>query len=133
MKIVAILIVTSLMFAPVAGFCSDDNDNSSGNALGSALMGGLLGAGLGAAIGSASGHAGTGAAIGAGAGAIGGTLVGASQEKSRRAAEQADYENERVQRQAPPAAQGQQPAVKKRVIKEYDDQGNVISTREVAN
>lgn len=111
---------------------SDDSNNSTGSALGSALMGGLLGAGLGAAIGSASGKAGQGAAIGAGIGAIGGTLVGAQAEKTRRQKEDAYYVEEAPQ---PVVRQSTSQDVKpkKRVIREFDEQGNVISEKQINN
>ena len=99
-------------------------------------LGGLLGAGLGAAVGSASGHAGTGAAIGGGVGALGGLLLSAEKEKKEK--EAARYDEQYVSNQTPQAPQAvQQPPsdmkVKKRVIKEYDSEGNVVSEKEVAS
>jgi uncharacterized protein YcfJ len=123
---------------------SDDSDNGGGKVLGGALMGGLLGGGLGAAIGSASGNAGKGALIGAGVGAVGGGLLGANQQSSRQRDESyqeprrdesgAAYENQNVETQ-PVAPKGnavpKDAKIKKKVIREFDDQGNVISEREV--
>ncbi len=126
-------VVLSFNGAACAVNSDDDSSNdSTSSALGSALMGGLLGAGLGAAIGSASGKAGTGAAIGAGIGAIGGTLVGAQAEKSRRQKEDAYYVEEAPQ---PVVRQSTSQDVlpKKRVIREFDDQGNVISEKQINN
>lgn len=108
----------------------DRNSNTASSALGSAVMGGLLGGGLGAAIGSASGNAGKGALIGAGIGAVGGTLVGASRESNRRAREESE-----IATQGPVVEKGatQGMKVKKRIVREYDDQGNIISEKEVNN
>lgn len=113
-----------------------DSGSSSGSgneALGGAVMGGLLGAGLGAAIGSASGHAGRGAAIGAGVGAVGGTLVGASQA-SKRSKEEA-YDTEEMSEEPTYVTEGapETSKIKKRVVREYDDEGNIISEKEVNN
>ncbi len=108
----------------------DKNSDTASSALGSAVMGGLLGGGLGAAIGSASGNAGKGALIGAGVGAVGGTLLGASQESKRRAQERSEIATQEpdVERTT-----SQNMKVKKRIIREYDDEGNVISEKEVKN
>ena len=134
MKILKIFLVIALVFSmsgvSLAGENRDEesgSDNSAGSALGGAILGGLLGAGLGAAIGSASGKAGTGAAIGGGIGALGGTLVAASQAKKTKTQDEAAYREEQV-RDLPKDAK-----VKKRVIRQYDDDGNVISEKEVAN
>ncbi len=126
----------ALSFDGVAASASDDDgsDSSAGSALGSALMGGLLGAGLGAAIGSASGKAGTGAAIGAGIGAVGGTLMGAQAEKNKRARqaqEDAYYVEEAPQPVVRQEAATADVKPKRRVIREFDDQGNVISEKEI--
>ena len=118
----------------------DSGDDTAKSALGSAVIGGLLGAGLGAVIGSMSGRAGTGTAIGAGVGALGGTLVGASQarrSRAERAAEEYQEEAPPVQAQVPvqqqPAAVTKDMKVKKRIIREYDAEGNVVSEHEAAN
>ena len=101
----------------------EEEKKGSGNeALTGAVMGGLLGAGLGAAIGSASGKAGQGAAIGAGVGAVGGTLVGASQASKK--ADESSYQD-------PKSSKGVK--VKKRIIRQYDKEGNVVSEKEVVN
>lgn len=94
-----------------------------------ALLGGLLGGGLGAAIGSASGRAGTGAAIGAGVGALGGSVIGADQASRKKKAEsKAEYsEDVGTTKSTRPIK------VKKKIIREYDEQGNVISEKEVKN
>ena len=126
MKILSAVLILCLAisFSGLAYASSDDEERGSGNqALTGAVMGGLLGAGLGAAIGSASGHAGTGAAIGAGAGALGGGLIGASQQSQPRRIEEAPVNN---QPDLPKDTN-----IKKRVIREYDEQGNVISEKEV--
>lgn len=106
----------------------EKKSSGGGEALTGAVMGGLLGGGLGAAIGSASGHAGTGALIGAGVGAVGGTLVGANEaDRKRQAAEESSYT-------APlKTATPKDSKIKKRIIREYDEQGNVISEKEVTN
>ena len=133
MKILSAILILcmAVSFIGLAYASSDDEDRGGSNqALTGAVMGGLLGAGLGAAIGSASGHAGTGAAIGAGAGALGGGLIGASQQSQPRPMEAAPvYSGPQVQPQVQPEVQG--PDIKKRVIREYDAQGNVISEKEI--
>ncbi len=129
MKIVYCLIIfgliLSLSMPAYSGEVSDeDRDRDSGNqALTGALMGGLLGAGLGAAVGSASGHAGQGAAIGAGVGAVGGTVLGASQQSEKRQTENTYKEPKSLK----PSK------IKKKIVREYDEHGNVISEREVKN
>ena len=134
MRIFTVIVAAVFVFASCGfGYAGDayyeDDDsestNSAGSALGGAVMGGLLGAGLGAAIGSASGHAGTGAAIGAGAGALGGTLLSASQAKQKQTVRSREEE-------VPVSDQVSSPTVKKRVVREYDEEGNVVSEREVA-
>jgi len=106
---------------------SDDNKEKGGSsispALTGALLGGLLGGGIGTAIGSASGHAGTGALIGAGVGAVGGTVVGASQAQKPK--QDSSYQ------EAPAPKPIQKSQIKKKVVREYDEQGNVVSEREV--
>ena len=104
----------------------EEKSGGGGEALTGAIMGGLLGAGVGAAIGSASGKAGQGAAIGAGVGAVGGTLLGANQA-SQRAKEDSDIEEPETTK--PPKNM----KIKKRIIREYDEEGNVISEKEVKN
>jgi len=97
-------------------------EKSGGNeALTGAIIGGLLGGGIGTAIGSAYGKAGTGALIGAGVGAVGGTIVGASQADSKKSKEAPPLKEE------PPKGA----KIKKKVIREYDENGNVISEKEV--
>ncbi len=120
--------IISLSGIAYSGEVDDEEEGSSGGnqALTGAIMGGLLGAGLGAAIGSASGHAGTGAAIGAGAGAVGGTLIGASQASSQKRSE--GYVSEEA-----PAKSTKDMKVKKRIVREYDEEGNLISEKEVNN
>lgn len=122
------LVLCLIVFQADSGYCqqADDDDEhvSSGNrALTSALFGGLLGAGLGAAIGSASGKAGMGAAIGGGIGAVGGTLVGAEKEKQER---ESAYSEPRTVVEAPKGMK-----IKKKIVREYDEEGNVISEKEV--
>ncbi len=139
-RTVVLIISLSLSVQPFAAGAYEEEgrkktSSDGSGALGGALMGGLLGAGLGAAIGSASGNAGKGAAIGAGVGAVGGTLVGANQESQRRAQEEEESYpevDEQVIDQSRAASAGQQEVegasqVKKRVIRKYDDKGNVIS------
>lgn len=134
----AVAIIFSLTAAAVAYGEDYDEDTgrsrggSGSNVLGSTVMGGLLGAGLGAAIGSGSGHAGQGAAIGAGVGALGGALMGASkdsQERESREPPPSDYRQ--PSKAATSVPQGS--TIKKRVIREYDADGNVISEKEVSN
>ncbi len=133
MKILKLILVISLVvFQTGLGYCrqadDDEGSGSSGNkALTSALMGGLLGAGLGAAIGSASGHAGQGAAIGAGVGAVGGTLLGAEKERNER---QSSYSAAQLEDQ-PETESPKDIKIKKKIVREYDDEGNVISEKEV--
>ena len=145
MKILSSLVIIVFLcgIGPIAyagdteDYDSDNNSRSSGGnqTLGGALMGGLLGAGLGAAIGSASGNAGKGAAIGAGVGALGGGLMGANQASQQRKQDRY-YDDQPPPRQAQPYTATNAPAtnapVKKRIIREFDADGNVISEREVA-
>lgn len=127
-----ILYMSGLAFAADVEDRSDDNQRDTGPSAGSqvltgALMGGLLGGGVGAAIGSASGNAGKGALIGAGVGAVGGSVLGASQaDKDKR--ERESYRRPQVSQQVP-----KDTTIKKKVIREYDEQGNVISEKEVNN
>jgi len=145
--VLAIFIATIFAISPSSIMARDNDEgstNSAGEALSGTLMGGLLGAGLGAAIGSSSGHAGKGAAIGAGIGAVGGTLLKASEESNRRkqAEEDAYYDQYPEVEEGAPAVQQAQPqayqaqtsegvAVKKRVIRRYDENGNVVTEEEV--
>jgi len=135
MKILKWVVIISLVFSPTGLAYSVDAEKESaagkssgsgmGGALTGAILGGLLGGGIGTAIGSASGKAGTGALIGAGVGAVGGTLVGASQadnEAKRR------YYQESQQKE-PLIPKGAK--IKKKVIRTYDDKGNLISEEEV--
>ena len=133
MKIFKYVIVMRIILSLCGfGYAADvekdrDGDSGSSNAgnqvLTGALMGGLLGGGVGAAIGSASGKAGTGALIGAGVGAAGGSLLGASQQDKQRK-EAGSYSEPALPKGA---------KIKKKVIREYDDQGNVVSEKEVEN
>jgi len=155
MRILTYILILGLVFSiggPVTcAYAYDDDDDDGGggsSALGSALMGGLLGGGLGAAIGSASGNAGKGALIGAGIGAVGGTLMGAAQDDQkakerqynrRMKEEQQRYERDQYVNTPEPArmqAQPQQPQaaptqITKKIVREYDAKGNVISEKEV--
>lgn len=130
MKILTSLLIFSIIFSLNEIVYSEDVEKekktSGGNeALTGALVGGLLGGGVGAAIGSASGKAGTGAAIGAGVGAVGGTLIGADQAAKKA---KASSDVEEAETKAPKNIK-----VKKRIIREYDEKGNVISEEEVEN
>lgn len=124
--ILAFCMILSLSGIAYSDEVYDENKEKSGSginpALTGALVGGLLGGGIGTAIGSASGHAGTGALIGAGVGAVGGTVVGAASQQPKQ---NSSYE-------AAPAPKAiQKSKIKKKVIREYDEQGNVVSEREV--
>jgi len=138
--ILALAMIVSLSGPAYCAGTSDDSDDSGSSALGGALMGGLLGAGLGAAVGSASGKAGTGAAIGGGIGAIGGTLLAADKAKKEKEAAQYEeryqaeqYRQQQYQSVSAPSNTSADMKVKKRVIKQYDSEGNIISQKEVAN
>lgn len=122
LKVLMVLCI-AVSLSGVALAADDEESSSSGSGSGlltGALMGGLLGGGVGAAIGSASGKAGTGALIGAGVGAVGGSVLGASKDSKERAASQAE-----------PAYDSGTSKAKKRIIREYDESGNVISEKEV--
>lgn len=125
-----LLLFTFILSSNGSLYCEEverEKKSSGGNeALTGAIMGGLLGAGVGAAIGSASGKAGQGAAIGAGVGAVGGTLIGADQA-SKKAKDTLEIEEEEAPK--PP----KNIKIKKRIIREYDEEGNVISEKEVKN
>jgi outer membrane lipoprotein SlyB len=112
-------------------YCADNVDDNGGEesgkdngnqALTGAIVGGLLGAGLGAGIGSAVGHAGTGTAIGGGAGAVGGALIGANQESGSSGAKK---------RSKGKVVVSKDEKVRKKIIREYDEKGNVVSEKEI--
>lgn len=132
MRILTLLLAFALILSVIGISYGEDVErqkkSSGGNeVLTGAVLGGLLGGGVGAAIGSASGRAGTGAAIGAGVGALGGTVIGADQASKRAKAEaEAEYSEES---QSPKSEKDIK--VKKRIIREYDEQGNVVSEKEV--
>lgn len=146
-SVLALALALSVFVSPCAAYDDDDGGDSASNALGGAVMGGLLGGGLGAAIGSASGNAGKGALIGAGIGAVGGTLMKANEEKQRRQQKADDYYYEEPPRAYPQQYQAQQPVqmqsvntdtglpagaqIKKKVVRKYDAEGNVVSEEEV--
>lgn len=133
MKFVSIILALSvvLSFSPIA-YSSTNDDDSGQSAVGSTVMGGLLGAGLGAAIGSASGNAGKGAAIGGGVGALGGLLMGAQKEKNRRAQEEAEYAESGYEDEAPQPVAPKDMPVKKKIVRTFDENGNIVSEEEVA-
>lgn len=97
---------------------------------------GLLGAGVGAISASASGgKAGKGALIGAGTNVIGGalldTLMGSGQPQQQ--AQPVYYQQQPVYQQQPAYQQqsyGQQQP-RKKIVRKYDSQGNVVSEEEV--
>jgi hypothetical protein len=117
-------LVISMAGVSYCGETDDDSDDGGGmsGAVKGILLGGLLGGGAGAAIGSASGNAGKGALIGAGVGALGGGLIGANQDSKKA----------RTKGEAVPVEEPGKLQVKKRVVKEYDDEGNVVSEKEIA-
>lgn len=130
--ILAVAFLLSLGYPLYAS--NDDEDSGGGNgALTGALMGGLLGGGVGTAIGSASGNAGKGALIGAGIGAVGGALVGANQRSKRSSSNENLAQPEPGQAAPEDANMPADMKVKKRVIKEYDQEGKLISEKEVQN
>ena len=134
MKIVVIMLVlmSSLAFScPIYANDSDDSESGGGNqALTGALLGGLLGGGLGTAIGSVSGNAGKGALIGAGIGAVGGALVGSTQSsaRSKYSPNAAQPEPDKVVTEGSDVSSDAK--VKKRIVKQYDAQGNLISEQQ---
>ena len=134
MKLIIFILILSLsLLSAIPGYASSkSNDDSGGSSvLTTAVLGGLLGGGLGAAIGSASGRAGTGAAIGAGVGAVGGALVGANEDK-RKHQEEDSYAQPAPQQEVYSQPEVPQNAkIKKKVIRQYDQEGNVISEKEV--
>lgn len=127
MKITAIILIIGLAFLSSGLlYCAEEEEESKssglGGALGGMLVGGLLGGGVGTAIGSASGHAGKGALIGAGVGAVGGTLLGAASDDAKKTKA---TEEENAQK-----TPGKEKA-KKRIVREYDENGKLISEKEV--
>jgi len=98
---------------------------------------GLLGAGVGAISASASGgKAGKGALIGAGTNIIGGALLDTLMSPSQPQQQQpVYYQQAPVYQQAPSYQQNQQYAgtsqPKKKIIRKYDSDGNVVSEEEV--
>jgi hypothetical protein len=108
---------------------------------------------VGAAVGSASGNAGKGALIGAGIGAVGGALLKANEASQRNRAREEQYYYDGPQQPPQPVHfQNVSPAqhiqtqsaisdtglpqgakVKKKVVRKYDADGNVISEEEVPN
>jgi len=138
MKLISILLVFFLAFSSGTILCSASEDDT--EMLGDAVLGGLLGAGVGAAIGSASGEAGKGAAIGAGAGALGNILLGTMRRSSyrdRHYPEDGYYERGYYR---PYRKSGRKysyddgyykPGVTRKIIREYDKNGNIISEKEV--
>ena len=122
-----LVMVLILSFScPAYVFSSDDDSDEGNGALGGAVVGGLLGGGIGTAVGSISGNAGQGALWGAGIGAVGGALLGSSSSKDTAGSYPVDDT---------PAETKSTPAdmkVKKRVMKQYDDNGNLVSQKEVA-
>lgn len=145
MKILAVILAIGMVFSSVGMTFAVDEDDDSGasskkdsgasTVLTTAVLGGLLGGGLGAAIGSASGHAGTGALIGAGVGAVGGTVVGANQAANDTSAGSYPVETTNKVKKASDAGSktSKDPNIKKRIVREYDEEGNVISEKEVKN
>lgn len=99
------------------------------------LKSGLLGAGTGAIAASASGgNAGKGALIGAGTNVIGGALLDTLMGPSQQPAPQPVYYQQPPQQyyQQQPQQQGygsSQP--RKKIIRKYDSEGNVVSEEEV--
>lgn len=140
-SLICVLVLGVFIFSSGVVYCgTDDPDDSEGSpggneALTGALLGGLLGAGLGTAIGSASGNAGKGALIGGGIGAVGGTLLGANQAAAKRAKERTYIEPAPVQDSQnvsyPEPEVPSNVKIKKRIIRKYDEDGNVISEKEV--
>ncbi len=100
------------------------------------LKQGLLGAGTGAiAAGASGGSAGKGALIGAGTNVIGGALLdsltGSSQAKPQPVyyQQQPQYQNQQYQNSGQYQQSSNQP--KKKIIRKYDSDGNVVSEEEV--
>ncbi len=105
------------------------------------LKNGLLGAGVGAiSAGASGGKAGQGALIGAGTNVIGGALLDylstPSQPQQPAYYQQQQPQQQYYQQQQPQSYYGNQPqkatsAPKKKIIRKYDAEGNVISEEEV--
>jgi len=149
MKIIAIYLVFLFLCPIGVDYCHADQEDA--DMLGDTALGGLLGAGAGAAIGSASGNAGKGALVGAGVGAIGGALLSALKRGSRKRDRDDDdrdyqrrrdaerdrqrdndrYEREKTAKEEDEAGSYSKPGVKRKVVREYDEDGNVISENEV--
>lgn len=125
--ILAVAFIISINVPVYSDDASGDKKKSGGMdpALTGMLVGGLLGGGIGTAIGSASGHAGTGALIGAGVGAVGGTVVGASRKDKAQPREEEYY--------GPEGKPATDQKIKKKVIRTYDEKGNIVSEEEVKN
>ena len=140
-----LIIIFTIATFPVLTLARDEDDEMLQNT----LMGGLLGAGVGAAVGSGEGHAGKGAAIGAGIGALGAVLIhilkNSSQRKNKY--DEDDYYGKgQYPSQYPPQSptyKYPKPAIQshknddsmstthKKVIREYDEEGNVIAEKEI--
>ena len=141
MKAFRILLVMMFVFVSIIDFSKAESNDDSTQMLGDAVLGGLLGAGAGAAIGSASGDAGKGAAVGAGVGALGGVLLGTMRRSSRRRSRYDDEDGYYERGHYKPYKRSPQkysyddgyykPGVHRKLIREYDEEGNVISEKEV--
>lgn len=93
---------------------------------------GLLGAGVGAISASASGgKAGKGALIGAGTNVIGGALLDTLMTPSQPQQQPVYYQQVPVQQQSYSNQSYQTSQPKKKIIRKYDNDGNVISEEEV--
>ena len=93
---------------------------------------GLLGAGVGAISASASGgKAGKGALIGAGTNVIGGALLDTLMTPSQQQQQQVYYQQVPVQQQSYSNQGYTTSQPKKKIIRKYDNDGNVISEEEV--
>ncbi|MDD5427817.1 MAG: hypothetical protein PHI58_01090 [Candidatus Omnitrophica bacterium] len=136
MKFFSLVLAMTMLFSFGGVSCASGDDDSGGanDTLGGAVLGGLLGGGIGTAIGSASGNAGKGALWGAGIGAVGGALLGSSRSANKARATENMAEPE-PDRGLPAASTETAPdmKVKKRIIKSYDQEGNLVSQKEVAN
>ena len=140
MKIISVILVAFLLFPVGIDLCRAAEGDESTEMLGDAALGGLLGAGIGAAIGSASGEAGKGAAIGGGIGALGNIFLGKMRRSSQRDRhydkdgyyDRGHYKPYRRPKSKYSYDEGYyKPGVHRKVIREYDEQGNVISEKEV--
>lgn len=139
MKVLAIIVISTFLLTFASGPSFSESDENT-EMLGDAVLGGLLGAGVGAAIGSASGEAGKGAAIGAGAGALGNVLLGTMRRSSRRDRYDDDggyydrghYKPYSSSKRKYSYEEGEYtPGTHRRIIREYDKNGNLISEKEV--